>query len=154
VNGAWAVTVVALGALTVPVQGQAPSGRPKLPLVVLPETVAVCRLPATAAIPEWASKAHAFLTVSRTPEELSITADQEVIPAGTRCERDYRPIRVRGTLPPNLVGILLAIADPLAAAKISIFAISTYDTDYVLVKAADLDRAVAALEAAGHEVSR
>ena len=52
------------------------------------------------------------------------------------------------------MGILLAIADPLAEAKIAIFAISTYDTDYVLVKAADLDRAIAALERAGHEVSR
>lgn len=130
------------------------AGRPRLPLVVLPETVAVCRLPAGAPIPEWASKAHAFLTVSRTSEELSVTADQAVVPEGTRCERDYRPIRVRGTLPPNLVGILLAIADPLAEAKIAIFAISTYDTDYVLVKAADLDRAIAALERAGHEVSR
>ena len=130
------------------------AGRPRLPLVVLPETVAVCRLPAGAPIPEWASKAHSFLTVSRTPEELSVTADQEVVPDGTRCERDYRPIRVRGTLPPNLVGILMAIADPLADAKIPIFAISTYDTDYVLVKAADLDRAIAALERAGHEVSR
>lgn len=130
------------------------AGRPRLPLVVLPETVAVCRLPAAAPIPEWASKAHAFLTVSRTSEELSVTADQAVVPEGTRCERDYRPIRVRGTLPPNLVGILLAIADPLAEAKIAIFAISTYDTDYVLVKAADLDRAIAALERAGHEVSR
>jgi hypothetical protein len=70
------------------------------------------------------------------------------------CERDYRPLRVRGTLPPNLVGILLAMAAPLADAKIAIFAISTYDTDYVLVKAGDLDRAIAALEGAGHEVSR
>jgi hypothetical protein len=61
---------------------------------------------------------------------------------------------VRGTLPPDLIGILLAIAEPLADAKIAIFAISTYDTDYVLVRAADLDRAVAALEGAGHEVSR
>lgn len=128
--------------------------RPRLPLVVLPETVAVCRLPVAAPIPEWASNAHAFLTVSRTSEELSVTADQAVVPEGTRCERDYRPIRVRGTLPPNLVGILLAIADPLAEARIAIFAISTYDTDYVLVKTADLDRAIAALERAGHEVSR
>jgi hypothetical protein len=122
--------------------------------MILPNTIAVCRLPSDAQIPGWTSKARAFLTVSRTPEELSITADQEAVPAGTKCERDYRPIRVRGTLPPDLIGILLAMAEPLADAKIAIFAISTYDTDYVLVKAADLDRAVAALEGAGHEVSR
>lgn len=129
------------------------AGRPRLPLVVLPETVAVCRLPAGAPIPEWTSKAGAFLTVSRTPEELSVTADQEVVPTGTRCERDYRPIRVRGTLPPDLVGILLAIAGPLAEAKIAIFAISTYDTDYVLVKSRDIPAALVALRAAGHDVS-
>jgi hypothetical protein len=128
--------------------------RPQLPLLVLPNTVAVCRLPADAQIPGWTSNARAFLTVSRTAEELSITADQEAVPPGTMCERDYRPLRVRGTLPPNLVGILLAMAAPLADAKIAIFAISTYDTDYVLVKAGDLDRAIAALEGAGHEVSR
>jgi hypothetical protein len=127
---------------------------PRLPLMVLPETVAVCRLPADAPLPEWTARARSFLTVSRTPEELSITADQTAVPAEVRCERGYRPIRVRGTLPTNLVGILVSIAEPLARAGISIFAISTYDTDYVLVKAADLDRAVAALEAAGHMVTR
>ena len=114
----------------------------------------MCRLPAGSPLPPWISKASAFLTVSRTPEELSITADQQAVPSEAKCERDYRPIRVRGTLPTNLVGILVAIADPLAAAGISIFAISTYDTDYVLVKAADLERAIAALEGAGHEVTR
>ena len=114
----------------------------------------MCRLPAGSPLPTWASQATGFLTVSRTPEELSITADQHVVPAETRCEREYHPIRVRGTLPTNLVGILLAIADPLAAAGISIFAISTYDTDYVLVKSADLERAIAALEEAGHEVTQ
>ncbi|MBA2457484.1 MAG: ACT domain-containing protein [Gemmatimonadales bacterium] len=137
-----------------PLQGQTQASRPRLPLVVQPETVAVCRLPAGAALPAWTAAASSFLTVSRTPEELSITADQHVIPDGVRCERDYRPIRVRGTLPTNLVGILVAIAEPLAAASISIFAISTYDTDYVLVKARDLDRAIAALEGAGHQVTR
>ncbi|MEZ0334396.1 MAG: ACT domain-containing protein, partial [Gemmatimonadales bacterium] len=140
--------------LAVTLHAQTPSPRPRLPLVVLPETVAVCRLPAGSPLPPWTSKASAFLTVSRTPEELSITADQQAVPSEAKCERDYRPIRVRGTLPTNLVGILVAIADPLAAAGISIFAISTYDTDYVLVKAADLERAIAALEGAGHEVTR
>ncbi len=142
------------GVLAIPLQSQAPGSPPRLPLVVLAETVAVCRLPAGSPLPEWIGAAASFLTVSRTPEELSITADQRAIPGDVKCERDYRPIRVRGTLPPDLVGILVAIANPLAEAKISIFAISTYDTDYVLVKAHDLERAVAALERAGHQVSR
>lgn len=126
----------------------------QLPLVVRPETVAVCRLPPGAELPAWTEQSTAFLTISRTPDELSITAEQRVVPAGVKCERDYRPIRVRGTLPPDLVGILVSIARPLADAGISIFAISTYDTDYVLVKARDLEPAVAALDAAGHTVTR
>ena len=126
--------------------------RPALPLEVLPDTLAICRLPADAVVPPWAAGQAAFLTVSRTPEELSITAVQSAVPPGTRCERDYRALRVRGTLPPDLVGILLSIADPLARAGLAIFAISTYDTDYVLVKARDLPAALEALRAAGHDV--
>jgi hypothetical protein len=77
---------------------------------------------------------------------------QRLVPEDVRCERDYRALRVRGTLPPDLVGILLSIADPLAKANLSIFAISTYDTDYVLVKVRDLPAAIEALRAAGHDV--
>jgi hypothetical protein len=76
------------------------------------------------------------------------------VPAGVTCERDYRAIRVRGPLPLNLVGILASIADPLAAAGLSIFAISTYDTDYVLVKARQLNSALEALRQAGHQITQ
>ena len=124
----------------------------RLPLEVLPDTLAICRLPADAALPAWAAAPAAFVTVSRTAEELSITAVQRMVPADVRCERDYRALRVRGTLPPDLVGILLSIADPLAKAGLSVFAISTYDTDYVLVKVRDLPAALKALRAAGHDV--
>jgi predicted enzyme related to lactoylglutathione lyase len=127
---------------------------PRLPLEVLGETLAVCRLPADAPLPRWAEGASQFLTVSRTREELSITAIQSIVPPDVRCERDYRALRVKSPLPLNLIGVLAAIADPLAAAGLSIFAISTFDTDYVLVKARDLEPAVAALERAGHQVSR
>jgi hypothetical protein len=127
------------------------TGHP-LPLEVLPDTLAICRLPPEAALPPWATGPSAFVTVSRTPDELSITAVQHAVPAGVRCERDYRALRVRGTLPPDLVGILVSIAEPLAAAGLSIFAISTYDTDYILVKARDLPAALEALRAAGHDV--
>jgi hypothetical protein len=77
-----------------------------------------------------------------------------VVPPEVRCERDYRAFRVRGPLPLDLIGILAAIANPLADAGLGIFAISTFDTDYVLVKSRDLAVAVAALEAAGHQVKR
>lgn len=125
----------------------------QLPLEVLPDTLAICRLPAEAALPAWASSPGPFLTVSRTPDELSITLLQRLVPQGVRCERDYRALRVRGPLSPNLVGILLSIAEPLAEAGLSIFAISTYDTDYVLLKAGDVAAGVEALRKAGHQVS-
>jgi hypothetical protein len=131
-----------------------PSQRPHLPLEVLAETLAVCRLPAQAPVPSWAAGPSRFLTVSRTSEELSVTAVQASVPPEVRCERDYRALRVKGPLPLDLIGVLAAIADPLAAAGLSIFAISTFDTDYVLVKARDLEPAIAALEGAGHHVSR
>ena len=76
------------------------------------------------------------------------------MPAGVACQRGYRAFRVRGPLPLDLIGILASIADPLAAVGVSIFAISTYDTDYVLVKEGDLDVAVGALNsgAPGHAI--
>ncbi len=148
----WAVMLL-LGAPMSVADAQETAKRHRLPLELLPDTLAICRLPAGAAMPSWTASSTAFLTVSRTREELSITALQSAVPADARCERDYKAIRVRGTLPPNLVGILLSIAEPLAQAGLSIFAISTYDTDYVLIKERDASKAVEALRGAGHEVS-
>src|SRR3954470_13326377 len=147
--------VLLLGGQMSVADAQAPTKVPRhrLPLVVLPDTLAICRLPADAPVPAWAASVTKFLTVSRTPEELSITAVQSAVPDGVRCERDYRAVRVRGQLPPDLVGILLSIAEPLAEAGVSIFAISTYDTDYVLIKERDLAAALKALREAGHQIS-
>jgi hypothetical protein len=127
---------------------------PRLPLELLTDTLAICRLDAGAAVPEWVEGSSAFLTITRTAEELSITALQRAVPAGMPCEGDYRAVRVRGPLPLNLIGILAAMADPLAEAGLGIFAISTYDTDYVLIKQRDLAIALEALERAGHEIRR
>jgi hypothetical protein len=155
VRGLAVALLVLLGGLVSVAEGQTPSPRSshQLPLEVLPDTLAVCRLPPDAALPAWASVPVPFLTISRTAEELSITTLQSAVPPAVRCERDYRALRVRGTLPPDLVGILVSIAEPLAQAGLSIFAISTYDTDYVLVKARDLPAALDALRRAGHKVN-
>jgi hypothetical protein len=142
----------------IPTMGEAqndrPAARPRLSLELLPDTLAICRLEPRAPVPSWAAEPSPFLTLSRTAEELSITTLQSTVPAGVPCERDYRAVRVRGPLPLNLVGILAAIADPLAAAGLSIFAISTYDTDYVLVKAGELEAALKVLRQAGHQITR
>jgi uncharacterized protein len=149
-------TILLLGWFISVADAQTPgqAGRPKLPLELLPDMLAVCRLPPDAPVPGWAANSHGFVTISRTAEELSITTVQSRVPPGIQCERDYRALRVRGPLPLNLIGILASIADPLAAAGLSIFAISTFDTDYVMVKSRDLDAAIEALKRAGHRVTR
>ena len=123
-----------------------------LTLSVLPETLAVCRLGPDDALPSWAS-AGELRAVTRTVSELSIVCRDASVPPAVTANRGWRAIAVNGTLDFALTGILAALASPLAAAGVSMFAVSTYDTDYVLVKQDTLDRAVAALAAAGHRFS-
>ena len=130
----------------------APRTPPALPLVLLPERLAVCRLPADASVPAWATASPLMSAVVRTRGELSVLTTEDMVPASARAERGYRAFVVHGTLPLDLVGILAAIAQPLAAAGIAIFALSTFDTDYVLVRDEEVERARAALEGAGHTV--
>jgi len=93
-----------------------------------------------------------FSSVTRTADELSVVASEEFLPRADRLERGWRCFMAEGPLEFSAVGILSSLAGPLAAAKISVFAISTYDTDYILVKEYDLSSAIAALEKAGHTV--
>jgi len=124
----------------------------RLTLAVEDAVVAVCRLSADAAIPTWAL-AGGFCSITRTADELSIVcADDQRIPAGVQCERGWRLLRVAGTQAFALTGILSAVLEPLASAGISIFAVSTFDTDYVLVKSESFEQALAALREAGHTI--
>jgi hypothetical protein len=127
------------------------SGLTPLTLEILPETLAICRLDPSALLPPWA-EAGAFHSVTRTSGETSIVCRDGAAPDGVTAHRGWRAIAVAGTLDFALTGILASLATPLAAAGVSIFAVSTYDTDYVLVPEGTLARAVAALTAAGHRV--
>ena len=114
-------------------------------LTVLPGTLAVCRLAASDRIPSWALELHeGFVSITRTPDELSIVCPQEAVPPDTKVEEGFRALMVPGPIPFEVTGVLARIATPLAAAGIPIFAIATYDTDYVLVRETDLERALAA----------
>jgi hypothetical protein len=117
-------------------------------------TYAVCRLPVDAALPGWVLGVSGFVSVTRTAGELSVTCRADAVPPGTLAEGEFAALEVEGPLPISMIGVLAAIAGPLAGAGVSVFAISTYDTDYVLVKRAQLDDACQALELAGHRVSR
>jgi len=148
---------------------------PRLRLSVLPPRLAVCRLPSGAALPEWAAAALArpgagLVSVTRTAKELSlvvtadaVTADAvpadtllvDAVPAGApelRVETGFRALEVAGPLDFALVGVLAALTAPLAEAGVSLFAVSTFDTDYLLVREAELTAAEAVLTAAGHRI--
>jgi len=120
-------------------------------LIVLTEEMAVARLEASDAMPAWALQAP-FVAITRTPDELSIVCAASHLRPGVRAERGWRGLRVAGTIDFAVTGVLASIAGPLADAGVSIFAISTYDTDYVLVREHALPTAIAALAAAGHDI--
>lgn len=165
VNGTLqgAVGVVACSAVTMP---------RSLSLRLLPGSIAICRFAPDSPWPEWATSAP-FAAVTRTADELSVVVTQDRVPDavlasaaadstgdgavdppryGPRCQRDFRALVVAGTLEFELVGILSGMASPLAGAGISIFAISTHDTDYILVRQRDLERALTTLRGAGYAI--
>ena len=117
-------------------------------LRVLPEELAVCRLAPDAPRPTWAK--GVFVSITRSLTELSVICDQTAVPSDVRTERGWRALVLTGTLDLALVGVLKQVLDPLADAGVSVFVVSTFDTDYVLVRR--FDAAVAALDDAGFEV--
>jgi hypothetical protein len=121
-------------------------------LTVIDARLAVCRLEADSLVPAWVDRAGDFVSITRTSDELSIVCDTGVVPPGVPMEGPWRAFKVQGPLVMTLIGVVAALATPLADAGISIFAISTYDTDYVLVHEPDLDAAIEALVGAGHTV--
>lgn len=131
----------------------APHPHHALLLDVLAVHLHVCRLNHDAPIPSWLPRTSSPLTaIVRTDDELSIVCPAAEVPADVRHEGPWRALRVAGPLDFALVGILTRLTAPLAAAGIPIFALSTFDTDYVLVRARDLATAVTTLRDAGHAV--
>ncbi len=119
-------------------------------LRTLEETFAITRLAADQAVPPWVGGKD-LIAVVRTRNELSIVCSDATVPANvTEVQRGFKALVVTGTLDFALTGIIADLAKPLAAAGISIFGISTYDTDHILVREESLDSAKNALAAAGH----
>ena len=114
--------------------------------------LAVCRLDAGSDVPPWVDQSREFTSVTRTIDELSVVCAFDDVPAGVPMEGPWRAFKVKGPIVMTLIGVVSALANPLAAAGISIFAISTFDTDYILVHEPDFDAAVGALTQAGHVV--
>lgn len=116
----------------------------KLSLSIMPNRLAVCRLETNARIPSWATD-DTFFSISKTDDELSIVCSEGKVPDDIKSEKNWRAFKVIGPLDFSLTGILASLANPLAEAKISIFAISTFDTDYVLIKDDNLEKVVKVL---------
>jgi uncharacterized protein len=126
---------------------------PGLILQVVAGEFAVCRLLPDAPVPAWAGSG-VFSSVTRTADELSLICPAAAVPATVKAERGWRLLKFAGPFALNAAGILASVTEPLARAGISLLAVGTFDTDYVLIKTDRLDHARHTLQAAGHRVDR
>jgi hypothetical protein len=124
-----------------------------LELSLLPERFAISRLAADSPLPAWATQGP-FFSVTRTSDELSLVTEFSRVPVSIQSQPGWRVLKVHGPFVLSEIGVLAALATPLAEAKISLFAVSTFDTDYLLVASETLSAGIAALERAGHIVYR
>jgi hypothetical protein len=121
-------------------------------LTILSDTFAICRLSPAEDVPDWAMMGE-FVSITHTADELSIVCAEEYVPADVKADRGWRALKVEGPLDLALTGVLASLANPLAEARINLFVVSTFDTDYLLVKGYNLDRACDVLRQAGHVVA-
>lgn len=110
---------------------------------------AIVRMPADAAIPAWAH--GAFVSITRTRDELSVVCNEGNVP-DVVADRGWRCLKLAGPFPLDQTGVAAAFTRVLADAGIALFVVSTYDTDYVLVRDAALEHASTALRASGYTI--
>ncbi|HVT02246.1 MAG TPA: ACT domain-containing protein [Thermoanaerobaculia bacterium] len=120
---------------------------------LMPERFAVAKLDSDQDLPPWAGQGT-FSSITRTEDEISIVCREDLVPDDILAERAWRCLRVEGPIPFFVTGVAASFATPLAAAGISIFIVSTYDTDYLFVKEGVLETAIEVLEEEGHTVNR
>jgi uncharacterized protein len=128
-----------------------PASTRKLSLSLLPKSFVICRLAAEAPIPAWATRGD-FFSITRTSEELSLVTEMERVPADFRAEISWRAMKAHGPFDFSEVGVLASLITPLADNDVSVFTISTFDTDYLFTRSAQLQAALGALRKAGHTV--
>ncbi len=117
----------------------------KLHLTLLPDKLGVCRLNSGSPIPAWLDGVKNFHSVTVTADEISIVCRESIIPADCLAEKNFRGFRIEGPLDFSLTGLLASLLNPLARSGIAVFTISTFDTDYILVKEDSLEKAITAL---------
>jgi hypothetical protein len=117
----------------------------------LPGPYTIVRLAPGAPAPDWATKGE-FTSITRTTDEFSIVCPSENLPPDVGSSHRWICLKLEGPFPFSLTGVLLSFIEPLSSKGIPIFAISTYDTDYVLIQEEWAGAAISALQAAGHEL--
>ncbi|WP_461206322.1 ACT domain-containing protein [Clostridium sp. DL1XJH146] len=122
-----------------------------LTMKLLEAKYGVARLDKSELIPEWAKDSE-FYSITKTADELSVVCTENSIPSDVKCEKNWRVLKIEGPLDFSLIGILSSISTILAQKGISIFAIFTYDTDYILVKDEEIDNTIGALSDERYEV--
>ncbi len=128
-------------------------GAPPLAFTLLPATLAVCRLDSGAPVPAWALTGP-FVSITRTADELSVICPEAAVPAGVVAAPGWRCLKLEGPFDFSVTGLVASFSSALAGAGISLMVVCTYDTDYLLVRSHDLDRAIASLETGGYRIRR
>jgi hypothetical protein len=128
-------------------------GAPPLSFTLLPGPLAVCRLESGAPVPAWALTGP-FVSITRTADELSVICPEPAVPAGVVSAAGWRCLKLEGPFDVSVTGLVASFSSLLAGAGISLMVVCTYDTDYLLVRSHDLDRAIATLEAGGYRIRR
>ena len=124
----------------------------KLKLSLLEEKYGICTLPKDAPIPHWVSK-ESLVSITRTGKELTIVCKQDIIPSKLQSDLNWRCFKIDGSFDLSQIGVISSISSPLADAGISIYVISTYDTDYFLVKDDNLEKSISVLSNFGHSIT-
>jgi hypothetical protein len=122
-----------------------------LSLKILPDRMAVCRFDPSAPVPDWIDRSG-FFSITRTEEELTIVCAETLVAKGTTSEIGWRCFKVEGPIDLSEIGIIFSLTQPLAKSAVSVFVLSTFDTDYLMVKEKDLSKTIDVLTVAGHQV--
>jgi hypothetical protein len=124
----------------------------QLNLSLLKDKYTICTLPKDAKIPDWVLT-ESLASITRTDKELTIVCKQDIIPSELQTDLNWRCFKIDGSFDLNQTGVISSISSPLADAGISIYVISTYDTDYFLVKDDNLQQTISTLSNSGHSIS-
>jgi len=124
----------------------------KFAICRVPGLFAVVRLEPGRVVPEWGSSGL-LSAVVRTPEDVSLVCDQTQVPPDVQCDRDWVPLKIEGPLALSLTGVLSSLLTPLSTHGVAVFVLSTFDTDYILVKQSQVSLAEKVLRGEGHLLS-